>query len=69
MAETKKCVEEYGAFGAPWFWMTRDGVGEPSFGSDRFHYMYQFLGVPYRKMEVMTEDGEAEGKMKSVAKL
>ena len=75
VAETKKCVEEYGAFGAPWFWMTRDGLdgkgslSEPSFGSDRFGYMYRFLGVPYREGEIVGGEEEKGGVKKAVAKL
>lgn len=43
--QTKKAVE-LGAFGAPFFWMTNDkGVSEPLFGSDRWSYMFDFMGV------------------------
>lgn len=42
-----------GAFGAPWF-TVRNSKGEesPFFGSDRFHFMYQFLGLPTNDMEI-----------------
>ena len=44
-AQTKKAVE-LGAFGAPFFWMTNDkGESEPLFGSDRWAYMFDFMGV------------------------
>jgi len=39
-----------GAFGAPWLWATdANGHGEPFFGSDRWHWVYDFLGVPHRE--------------------
>lgn len=43
---TKEALES-GAFGAPWFVVT-NSAGERSvfFGSDRFHYMFAFLGLP-----------------------
>ncbi|VBB86955.1 Putative protein of unknown function [Podospora comata] len=45
---------ERGAFGAPWIWATNDkGEGEPFFGSDRFHFVYKHLGLPYRDVEVL----------------
>lgn len=37
MTVTKKVVEEQGAFGCPWYWVTNaEGKGEPFFGSDRY---------------------------------
>lgn len=44
---------DLGAFGAPWF-TVRNSKGEesPFFGSDRFHFMYQFLGLPMNDMEI-----------------
>ena len=41
---TKMVVEEQGAFGCPWFWVSnREGRAEPFFGSDRyFHLPYQW---------------------------
>jgi 2-hydroxychromene-2-carboxylate isomerase len=34
---TKIVVEEQGAFGCPWYWVTnKEGKGEPFFGSDRY---------------------------------
>lgn len=57
-ARTKKCYEEYGAYGAPWFWLTKtDGEGntvsEPCFGSDRWHYIYEFFGLPWKNIELL----------------
>ncbi|KAJ4423976.1 hypothetical protein N0V82_001405 [Gnomoniopsis sp. IMI 355080] len=43
-----------GAFGAPWLWATNgEGTGEPFFGSDRFGYVYNFLGLPYQDVELL----------------
>ncbi|CAK5280826.1 unnamed protein product [Mycena citricolor] len=43
-------VVELGAFGAPWMWV-QDGNGkeEPFFGSDRFHFIWEFLGLPWQE--------------------
>lgn len=60
--ETKKCVEQYGAFGAPWFWLTNDkGEQEPLFGSDRWAYMWDFLGVPYKNVEIIDQRSASGG--------
>ena len=42
-----------GAFGAPWL-CVRDGQGreETFFGSDRFVYVYEHLGLPVRGVEI-----------------
>lgn len=42
-----------GAFGAPWM-CVRNGQGreETFFGSDRFVYLYEFLGLPVRGVEI-----------------
>ncbi|KAI1179989.1 hypothetical protein F4777DRAFT_530622 [Nemania sp. FL0916] len=43
-----------GAFGAPWIWATDEkGTSEPFFGSDRWHCVYDFLDVPYQKIELL----------------
>lgn len=52
-AETERVVKELGAFGCPWFWVSNGGKGEPFFGSDRFHYMWEFLRLPYRGLELV----------------
>ncbi|KAH0538759.1 hypothetical protein FGG08_004647 [Glutinoglossum americanum] len=53
MAATKRAIDQ-GAFGAPWFWV-RNGEGkeEPFFGSDRWAFMWRFLGVPFRDVEIV----------------
>jgi len=55
---TRKLYEEYGAFGAPWFWIRNDQTGqtEPFFGSDRWAYMWDFLGVPYQDVEILSKE-------------
>jgi len=52
-------VLEQGAFGAPWMWVKNDEGGEePFFGSDRFHFMWQYLGVPFTDIEIIPKGGE-----------
>ncbi|TQN71325.1 Glutathione s-transferase kappa 2, partial [Colletotrichum shisoi] len=52
-ARTQEAVER-GAFGAPWFWAVNDaGMGEPFFGSDRFPFLYDHLGVPYQDIAIL----------------
>jgi len=49
---TKKAVE-LGAFGSPFFSVRNDdGVVEPFFGSDRFHYMFDFLALPVSHLSI-----------------
>ncbi|KAI1326385.1 thioredoxin-like protein [Xylariaceae sp. FL0255] len=51
-----------GAFGAPWIWATNDkGQSEPFFGSDRWHFVYAFLNVPYGDVRLLApgEKGKA----------
>ncbi|KAH6850330.1 thioredoxin-like protein [Chaetomium sp. MPI-CAGE-AT-0009] len=61
-ATTQEALEK-GAFGAPWLWV-RDGRGreEPFFGSDRFHFVYEFLGLPYTDVTLLPAGGE-KGKL------
>ncbi|KAL4861415.1 hypothetical protein BDV12DRAFT_67050 [Aspergillus spectabilis] len=58
---TERTVKELGAFGCPWFWVS-DGRGnhEPFFGSDRFHYMWDYLGVPHLDLKLV---GVGRGKL------
>ncbi|KAF7879234.1 hypothetical protein EAF04_000431 [Stromatinia cepivora] len=65
LANTKDALEK-GAFGAPWLWV-RNGEGkeEPFFGSDRFHFVWRFLGVEFRNLEIVKgEKGEEREKAK-----
>ncbi|KAM5357359.1 hypothetical protein ACJZ2D_016345 [Fusarium nematophilum] len=50
---TSHAVGKLGAFGCPWFWV-HDGKGnaEPFFGSDRFHFMWDYLELPHEDLEL-----------------
>ncbi|RAO70509.1 uncharacterized protein BHQ10_006521 [Talaromyces amestolkiae] len=51
---TGRAVKELGAFGCPWFWVTNgEGIGEPFFGSDRWHYMWRFLELPFEDLRLI----------------
>ncbi|KAK3401123.1 thioredoxin-like protein [Sordaria brevicollis] len=50
-----------GAFGNPWFWVTnKEGKGEPFFGSDRFHFIYKFLGLPFQDVTLLPPGGASK---------
>ncbi|KAF2022204.1 glutathione S-transferase kappa 1 [Aaosphaeria arxii CBS 175.79] len=50
---TKQALDR-GAFGCPWFWVKNsEGKEEPFFGSDRFHYMWSYLDLPVRELELL----------------
>ncbi|CAK7268847.1 hypothetical protein SEPCBS119000_003269 [Sporothrix epigloea] len=52
-AATKDAIDR-GAYGAPWLWVTNDaGISEPFFGSDRFHFIYKFLNLPYKDVSLL----------------
>jgi len=61
---TKDAIEQ-GAFGAPWFKLTNaKGVQEPLFGSDRWAYMWDFLGVEYEDIRIVDKTkGEQKAKL------
>jgi len=63
-AKTKEALER-GAFGCPWFWVTNGkGVAEPFFGSDRFHFMWEFLGLSWKPVELLpSASGSAKAKI------
>ncbi|KAF2109282.1 glutathione S-transferase kappa 1 [Lophiotrema nucula] len=51
-ANTEEALKR-GAFGCPWYWVRNSkGEEEPFFGSDRFHYMWEYLGLPWRDIEL-----------------
>lgn len=54
LLENTEIAVKSGAFGAPWF-VVRNERGEETvfFGSDRFHFMFMFLGLPMRDIEVL----------------
>ncbi|KAF2270925.1 glutathione S-transferase kappa 1 [Lojkania enalia] len=47
----------HGAFGCPWFWV-KNAVGdeEPFFGSDRFHNIWEYLGLPWKDVELLPKE-------------
>ncbi|ORY59110.1 thioredoxin-like protein [Pseudomassariella vexata] len=54
-----------GAFGAPWLWVTNgEGKSEPFFGSDRWYFVYDFLGLPYQKMALLPPRDSSGAKSK-----
>ncbi|KAI1335768.1 thioredoxin-like protein [Xylariaceae sp. FL0016] len=67
---------ERGAFGAPWFWVTTDDAraeaggeekkSEPFFGSDRWGWIYEFLGLPCSGVALLAP---SEGKGRDKARL
>ncbi|RVX74635.1 hypothetical protein B0A52_01761 [Exophiala mesophila] len=60
-ANTNEALKQ-GAFGAPWFKVTNSkGEVEPFFGSDRFHFMWDFLGVEHEDLKIVDK---REGKAK-----
>ncbi|OMP82352.1 Glutathione S-transferase kappa 1 [Diplodia seriata] len=53
---TQKALDQ-GAFGCPWFWVRNDkGEEEPFFGSDRFHFMWQYLGIPFTDIQIVEKN-------------
>jgi glutathione S-transferase kappa 1 len=54
LKKTTQDALDRGAFGAPWIWVTNSaGVSEPFFGSDRFHYVYKFLDLPFQDIALL----------------
>ncbi|KAJ7162641.1 putative glutathione S-transferase kappa 1 [Mycena crocata] len=54
LSENTKKVLDQGAFGAPWMWVRNaEGKEEPFFGSDRFHFMWEYLGLPWKDIELL----------------
>jgi glutathione S-transferase kappa 1 len=54
LTDNTKRALELGAFGAPWFWMTNEqGEQEPLFGSDRWAYMFRFMGVKFDDLKIV----------------
>lgn len=60
-ANTQTALDS-GAYGSPWFMVTNSaGAREPFFGSDRFAYMWRYLGLRFRDVEL--EDLGAKAKI------
>lgn len=56
-ATTERVVKELGAFGCPWFWVTNgEGKSEPFFGSDHFHFMWDFLELPHEDLRLKVDE-------------
>lgn len=72
---TRRCIEEYGAFGAPWLWIMRTDQGgkevlaEPVFGSDRWMYVYKLLDLPFHDMELLKRQEESASRQVPKPKL
>lgn len=60
-ANTEHAVRDLGAFGCPWFWVS-DGKGkrEPFFGSDRWHYMWDYLDLPHEDLRLLKGKEDAK---------
>ncbi|KAH8595761.1 putative glutathione S-transferase kappa 1 [Bisporella sp. PMI_857] len=64
LTNNTKDVLEKGAFGAPWMWVRNaEGKEEPFFGSDRFHFMWEFLGLPWVDIEVLPKGSDRKAKL------
>ncbi|RMZ89213.1 hypothetical protein DV736_g3546, partial [Chaetothyriales sp. CBS 134916] len=64
-ANTERALAQ-GAFGAPWFWLRNADTGkeEPLWGSDRWAYMWQFLGVEFDDLRIRDKrEGERQTKL------
>lgn len=51
-ANTERAWKDCGAFGAPWFWITNGKEQSPIFGSDRWHYMWRLLDLPFQDVQL-----------------
>lgn len=55
---TRKAIEEYGAFGCPWLWIVKTDdngkqiLAEPVFGSDRWTYVYRLLDIEFEDVKL-----------------
>ena len=62
-ANTEEAVRR-GAYGAPWFWVQNgDGKEEPFFGSDRFAFMWAYLGVPTEELRIIPPEERGKAKL------
>ncbi|KAI1090891.1 thioredoxin-like protein [Rostrohypoxylon terebratum] len=60
LRQTTETALKRGAFGAPWLWVTNAETqqSEPFFGSDRWHHVYEFLGLPYQQFALLAPKAE-----------
>lgn len=69
-ANTKRAIEEFGAFGCPWLWVVKtdrsgqEVLKEPIFGSDRWTYMYRLLDLKFEDVKLAPADGAKQKEMK-----
>ncbi len=62
-SNTKKVLDQ-GAFGAPWMWVrNHEEKEEPFFGADRFHFMWEFLGLKWRDIEIIPKEETEKSKL------
>lgn len=55
LTQNTKAALDKGAYGNPWMWVrNKEGKEEPFFGSDRWPYLWEFLGLKWR--DVALED-------------
>ena len=63
---TRKAIEDYGAYGAPWLWVIRtndegkEQLAEPVFGSDRMTYVYRLLGIKFDDVKLQTQQSQSK---------
>ncbi|KAJ5232411.1 hypothetical protein N7468_005367 [Penicillium chermesinum] len=54
LTDNTQAALDKGAYGAPWFWVrNKEGKEEPFFGSDRFAFMWQYLGLPFQDIAIL----------------
>ncbi|KAJ9197381.1 hypothetical protein DTO164E3_5814 [Paecilomyces variotii] len=62
LAKTQEALD-HGAFGAPWFQViNKKGEESMFFGSDRFHYMWQHLELPFQDLKILPK-GQSDSKL------
>ncbi|GAD94169.1 hypothetical protein MGYG_05035 [Paecilomyces variotii No. 5] len=63
LAKTQEALD-LGAFGAPWFHViNKKGEESMFFGSDRFHYMWQHLELPFEDFKILPKGGQSDSKL------
>ncbi|KAI1451561.1 thioredoxin-like protein [Annulohypoxylon moriforme] len=60
LRQTTEAALKRGAYGVPWIWATDSETkkSEPFFGSDRWHHVYEFLGLPYQEVALLAPGAE-----------
>lgn len=63
---TRKAIEEFGAYGCPWLWIVRtdesgeEVLTEPVFGSDRWTYVYRLLGLDFVDVKLLPHEEKSK---------